>query len=374
LANRDIQAARDFHTGTSHPGGHLFDPRHRYVPGREPLLAKIYPELPAIPLPLDRSPGEMHALAAISPAPGPPTGPAVPDLPTLARILYFTAGITKWLRLPHSRERQPFRAAACTGALYHIEVYVVSGDLPGLEAGVYHFDPIETALRRLRVGDHRRFLVHAAGSEPHVVRAPLAMVFTDVFARNAYKYQARAYRHAFWDSGTMISHTLAMAARHGLPARVVLGFIDTHISRLLGLRPEEELPLAIVPVGWSEQATSPTAEEPEPLRLRVHPISSPPLDSPAIWKTHHASSLTSVDEVAAWRAAAGGSERPQQGEGLVELPSLPPEAWPPAPVEQVILRRGSSREFSRHPIQRELAGTILSRALVQTILRRAGWR
>ena len=36
--------------------------------------------------------------------------------------------------------------------------------------------------------------------------------FLDVFARNAVKYQAREYRHAFWDSGTMIAHTLAMAA------------------------------------------------------------------------------------------------------------------------------------------------------------------
>ena len=32
-----------------------------------------------------------------------------------------------------------FRAAACTGALCEIELYLICGDLPDLEAGVYHF-------------------------------------------------------------------------------------------------------------------------------------------------------------------------------------------------------------------------------------------
>ena len=49
-----------------------------------------------------------------------------------------------------------FRAAACTGALYHIDVYLVCGDLPGLAAGVYHFGPHDFALRRLRAGDIAR--------------------------------------------------------------------------------------------------------------------------------------------------------------------------------------------------------------------------
>ena len=52
-----------------------------------------------------------------------------------------------------------FRAAACTGALYHIDLYVVCGDLEGLEAGVYQFSPQDFSLRRLRAGDYRSVLV-----------------------------------------------------------------------------------------------------------------------------------------------------------------------------------------------------------------------
>jgi hypothetical protein len=46
-----------------------------------------------------------------------------------------------------------FRAAACTGALYEIELYIVTGDVPGLDAGVYHFNPADVSLRLLRKGD-----------------------------------------------------------------------------------------------------------------------------------------------------------------------------------------------------------------------------
>ena len=53
------------------------------------------------------------------------------DLTTLARLLHFSAGITRKKVYPDGQEHY-FRAAACTGALYHIDLYVICGDLPGL--------------------------------------------------------------------------------------------------------------------------------------------------------------------------------------------------------------------------------------------------
>ena len=106
----------------------------------------------------------------------------------------------------------PFRAAACTGALYHIELYVVCGDLPGLAAGVYHYNPGGPSLTRLRPGDYRGTLVAASGNEPSLTHAPAIILYTDVFWRNACKYQAREYRHSYWDSGTIVANTLAIAA------------------------------------------------------------------------------------------------------------------------------------------------------------------
>ncbi len=62
------------------------------------------------------------------------------------------------------------RAASATGALYPIEIYVVSQDIPGLSAGVYHFCPGDfspnygagiTALRwQMQLGIAHRFYTH----------------------------------------------------------------------------------------------------------------------------------------------------------------------------------------------------------------------
>ena len=74
---------------------------------------------------------------------------------------------------------------------------------------------------RLRQGDYRQVLVDASAQEPNVARAPVTLVVTDVVWRNAMKYQAREYRHAFWDSGTLLANTLAMAAAHRVVEQAV---------------------------------------------------------------------------------------------------------------------------------------------------------
>src|SRR6266487_3224732 len=132
--NHDIQAAWHYHNGTKHPSGGLLNPLHRFDPGRQPLLFKIYKNLPPISLPFDAT-GSLPALEAISGEP--PTHSSAPalDLPTLARLLYFSAGITKYLEYPAPWGRMPFRAAACTGALYHIELYLVCTNLPDPSTG-----------------------------------------------------------------------------------------------------------------------------------------------------------------------------------------------------------------------------------------------
>ncbi len=134
MANREIQATWHYHNGTKHPNGNLMEPWHSFDPSSQPLLFKTYPDLEPIPLLLDVTPSAVPALSAISTQEMPPDQDRIPDIGTLSSVLHFSAGITKRLNYPGGD--MPFRAAACTGALYHIELYVVCGDLPGLEAGV----------------------------------------------------------------------------------------------------------------------------------------------------------------------------------------------------------------------------------------------
>ncbi|MDQ4079041.1 MAG: SagB/ThcOx family dehydrogenase [Chloroflexota bacterium] len=362
MSNRDIQATWHYHNGTKHPGGYLLDPWHTYDPADRPLLFKICEDLEAIPLPLDTTAIGMPALEAIATTVT-PDGERVPDIGTLARILHFSAGITKRISYPPPYGEMLFRAASCTGALYHIELYAVCGTLPGLAAGVYHFDPRENALRQLRDGDYRRLLIEASGQEPYVAQAPLILIYTDVFWRNAVKYQAREYRHAFWDSGTILAHSLAISTNHGLPAKVVTGFVDAEVNRLLDLDTQHEVTLELLPIGHVPDA--PPAELPavEPLSLETVPIAEEEHELPAILAMHEASTLQDPSEVAAWRGEPPTMELPPAQGQLFSLDPYNEMEMPQDALEPVIARRGSTRQFARESITFRQLSTILERAM-----------
>ena len=78
----------------------------------------------------------------------PVQGDAVPTAEDLSALLFYTGGVTK-VGTVAGGGKLHFRAAACTGALYHIEIYLVCGPLPGVDAGVYHFGPPRFCLAQI---------------------------------------------------------------------------------------------------------------------------------------------------------------------------------------------------------------------------------
>ncbi|MGB9235362.1 MAG: SagB family peptide dehydrogenase [Terriglobales bacterium] len=269
---------------------------------------------------------------------------SVPDLQDLARILYFSAGITK--QRAHPGGEIYFRAAACTGALYEIELYVVTGALAGVDAGVYHFNPADVSLRLLRRGDFRRNLAQVTAMEPAVARAVATIICTGTYWRNAWKYQARTYRHFGWDNGTVLANMLAVSAASGLPAEIVLGFVDGEVNRLLDLDARREVSLCLVPIGRKSESSLPALRETPALGLETIPLSDREVEYPAMLEIHDASSLESVEEVAQWRGKQQVFLSSAQTTGEdVQLERPPEEEQPMDTIEQVILRRGSTRTF-----------------------------
>jgi SagB-type dehydrogenase family enzyme len=360
MHNRDTQFAWNYHNETKHSSASVRSNRHFLDFENYPLPFKVYPTLEPIPLPRDAAQSGLTALSTIA---GPGVSPeqeVVPDIATLAQILYFSAGVTRTKKFPGGEIF--FRAASCTGALYEIELYVVCGNLPGLAAGVYHFGAGDFALRLLRAGDFRTALVRATAGEPSVQHAPLILVSTGTYWRNAWKYQARTYRHFGWDNGTLHANLLAMCAAHRLPARVVCGFVDDDVNRLLDLDTQREVALTLVPIGHVA-AEPPAPPEISPLHLETVPPSKKEVDYPSMREMHAASSLASVEEVAAWR---GGPSSPRYDELRTEkifpLEPCNDDEISRDTIEQVILRRGSSRKFLREPISVREFSTLLDRS------------
>ena len=341
MNNRDLQATWKYHDGTKHSPWSIRSNPHFLDWANRPQPFKIYPKIEPLPLPRDMPQTEVAALSAIS-EPVPSAGDdSVPEFQDLARILYFSAGITK--QRAHPGGEIYFRAAACTGALYEIELYVVTGDLTGLDAGVYHFNPADVSLRLLRTGDFRGNLAQATAMEPSVARAPATIICTGTYWRNAWKYQARTYRHFGWDNGTLLANMLAVSAASGMPAKIVLGFVDAEVNRLLDLDTRREVSLCLVPIGRTSERSLPAQREVPALGLETIPLSEREVEYPAMLEMHDASSLESVEEVAQWRGGPPLLPSSALAGEAVRLPRLPEEEQPKDTIEQVILRRGSTR-------------------------------
>jgi SagB-type dehydrogenase family enzyme len=349
MNNREIQTAWKYHDGTKHSYWSIRNHPHFLDWANRPLPFKIYPKIEPLPLPRDVPQTGVAALSAISEA-VPSTGAdSIPALQDLARLLYFSAGITKQRAYPGGEIY--FRAAACTGALYEIELYIVSSDLPGLDAGVYHFNPADVSLRLLRKGDFRGNLAQATAMEPAVAHAPATIICTGTYWRNAWKYQARTYRHFGWDNGTLLANMLAVSAASGLPAEIVLGFVDAEVNRLLDLDTRREVSLCLVPIGRASESSLetslPAPREAPALGLETIPLSQHEVEYPAMLEMHDASSLESVEEVNQWRGKPPVLASFALAGKAVRLSRPPEEEQPKDTTEEVILRRGSTRTFDK---------------------------
>jgi len=350
--NQDIQAARAYHEATKLSYINL---------ANKPPLYKSYGALPEVFLPAGPPPPVMPVLQAV--AGGLPGGGSL-DLDGLARLLFYSAGLTRKRVLPVAGEVH-YRAAASAGALFPVELYLVCQDIPGLSAGVYHFAPAEFSLRRLRQGDLRNQLLDASANHLDIATAPATLICTAMFWRSAWKYRERGYRYCFWDTGTILANLLAVSTALGLPARVVVGFLDSQVDHLLGNESQQEAAICLVPLGIG----SGSPPDRNTLDLPSIPEHGPEISLetsdgrvhyPEMLRTHAASSLVNQEEVAAWRAPPAGRRGPR-GDYVEEIPAIPWEGIQPhsSPLGEAILGRGSTRRFARQSVSRAHLSAVL---------------
>jgi len=359
MPNQDLDATWKYHNGTKHSYLSLRAHPHFLDWENKPLLFKIYPTLGVTRLPKDFRQTGVSALSAIA-SPGiAARGKKIPTLDDIAQFLFFSAGVTRSKKFPGGETF--FRAAACTGALYEIELYLVCEDLPDLPAGVYHFGAAEFGLRQLRAGDYRKVLIDAVASEKAVAHAPLIVICTGIYWRNAWKYRSRTYRHFGWDNGTMLANALALSTALGFPAKVITGFVDQQVNGLLDLDVRKEVAFSALAVGHTK--SRPTApNEIKPLQLPVVAYSKEEVDYPPMRQMHEASSLLEPKQVKSWRDSAPKIALPDARGRLFPLKPLTKDGLPSDSVEQVIQRRGSSRKFARQSISFAQLSTLLDYA------------
>jgi SagB-type dehydrogenase family enzyme len=405
MMNKNTKFALDYHEATKHSEISLMTQRHYLDFNNRPLPFKIYTSnLPIYHLPSNFPQPMLDAITSISttiPKKSGTRGNSTIDYDNLhssqeldvgdlAEILFFSAGITRVIK--YNSATYYMRAASATGALYPIELYVVCRDLPpDLDAGVYHFNPGEFSLTQIRKGDYRYNLTAAQTGPVRTSSSPVSLIITSFAWRNAWKYQARSYRHWFWDSGVIVSNLLATTVAMGLTTSLDVGFIDNAVNGLLCLESHKEATVAIVNIGGEKKeqqlprglsASSGENEKKEKIDKEIPEISIPkirPLSEretsyPEIWTLHEASRLFTAEEIKGWINSINYARKGFPLESDIQYSSSEMGVLnrvPISPLQQdylpndipsigeVILKRGSTRRFANSSIPFSILSTIV---------------
>lgn len=152
----------------------------------------------------------------------------------IAQLCWAAQGVTS--------DRMGLRTAPSAGALYPLELYVVTAD------GVDHYEPGGNTLSRHLEGDVRGGLQAAALGQSSVGGAPATFVLCGVVSRTAAKYGPRADRYVWIEAGHAGQNILLQATALGLGAVPIGAFHDDRVAEVLHL-PPGCAPLYLIPVG-----------------------------------------------------------------------------------------------------------------------------
>jgi SagB-type dehydrogenase family enzyme len=140
------------------------------------------------------------------------------------------------------------RTAPSAGALYPLTLYLVAGEVTGVPAGVYRYDPRQHGLIRTLAGDLRGVLCAAALGQGAITGAPATLVIAAQPERTTGKYGQRGIRYLHMDAGHAAENVYLQAVSLGLGTVAIGAFDDAGVQRVLHL-PGGMEPLYLMPVG-----------------------------------------------------------------------------------------------------------------------------
>ena len=161
------------------------------------------------------------------------------NLDEVSQILWAAQGITSdW----------GGRTAPSAGALYPLELYLVTGNVEGLTSGVYKYLPSGHELISVKDGDVRKTLSSAASNQSCVKDSAISIVISCVYERTTNKYGDRGIMYVHLEAGHVAQNICLQVTALGLGAVPVGAFEDQKVIEVIGMN-KNESPLYIIPVG-----------------------------------------------------------------------------------------------------------------------------
>ena len=163
------------------------------------------------------------------------------DRAALLDLLASVFGVTMTVR-GNDRYAPPIRRTSPSGGSRHpSEGYVCVFDVPGLDAGWYHFSCGKNVLVRVAGLDSDEATAALYGAFRAGFPVGAVVVITSHFERNMYRYrEPRTFRTLFMDVGHLLTTAELVARSLGLALYGQHGIDDTYVEHVLGLNEFEE--------------------------------------------------------------------------------------------------------------------------------------
>ncbi|BAU11810.1 SagB-type dehydrogenase domain protein [Leptolyngbya sp. NIES-3755] len=192
----------------------------------------------------------------------------------LSKLLVCSYGLTG--AIPTNGEPHYLRSSPSAGGLYPAEVYLISRGTLELPAGLYNYQARTHTLLHFWESDVWTALQSACFWNPVLDNTQLAIVVSAVFFRSAWRYQDRAYRRIFLDTGHLIGNIELACSMTDFRPHLIGGFADEALNQLLYFDSEQEGAIAVLPIADLTQI-----KENLPLARTALPT-TPKLDYPRI--------------------------------------------------------------------------------------------
>jgi SagB-type dehydrogenase family enzyme len=167
-----------------------------------------------------------------------------PGLGTVAYVLNNSCGLTG-----EAEDGADYlRMYPSAGARYPLETYLFALTEGDLQSGLYHYN---VRRQSLEVVDFRpdTLRLQSAFNQEFLLHAHFIIILTANPHRSLSKYGIRGARHIFIEAGHVGQNICLLCEDVGLSCCSIGGFLDSELSQLLYLDPNEEVPLYVLAIG-----------------------------------------------------------------------------------------------------------------------------
>ncbi|MEB3280601.1 MAG: SagB/ThcOx family dehydrogenase [Lyngbya sp.] len=138
------------------------------------------------------------------------------------------------------------RSSPSAGGLYPAELYIISRGTPLLAPGLYNYQPQTHSLLQFWENEVWKELQTACFWHPALENTQLAIAITAVFYRSAWRYQDRAYRRIFLDTGHLLGNLELASNLNDYRPHLIGGFADDALNEMMYLDSSREGAIAVI--------------------------------------------------------------------------------------------------------------------------------